>query len=842
MRPDTHRIALRAIRAVLSPAQPRQPFDVAVGPLTVTCLPSAGPTKPWPAAAGGLSEPIDGPWPPSLLVDCTWPAGRCRLELSLFRWASGKYKDDLCMRVLTGENREVIFVNVSNELDDAHDGDAVPLAARFYVSGRNRLLSNELIASLNRGLQAVLADSQLPILGAATAELCKVELPGGAVLPSADVVMKRLVQLALLKLDFIDHHQVATRGAPLVDLAPWVPPELLGALPSFDDAHAEQIDRPNYWAAGFHDRARLAAFKEANIWELGWKRTSTKPAALVAWKHFEGIKIGDRLAIKGLGGTNDLRVHYVGEVTGIDLQAGRLQLKPLVVPLYGGKGFTGKGAGNWHRTLVPVTRPDIIKTLFQEGTGLALPGTTTGTSTADDDELTTQPTDLPLNLILYGPPGTGKTYYLSTELFDAFRSHVTAADVLAQIADELTWGQAVALVLHTSGGKAPVPQLAAHPLIKAKVAATSLRSVSARLWATLQSHTVHDSQTVNYAKRSGDQYFDKDADSAWRMVVPLPDELKPYAARMKASADGASTNNYTFVTFHQAYAYEDFIEGIRPRLEAPLDSDEATLAYVLEDGVFVRACKAALRLAGYTGSLHDLCDLTPAERAQVFADAPRYAVFIDEINRGNVARIFGELITLLEDDKRLGAANELIVTLPYSRTRFGVPPNLHVIGTMNTADRSIEALDTALRRRFDFRELAPDPSQLGWDMEGDIDLEEMLTAINQRIEILYDRDHRIGHAFFMPLEQQPTLDRLRRVFRQKIIPLLQEYFYGDWGKIGLVLGEDFVRHRAAPKSPFARFTHSEATTLADKPIWELADLDKLTNKAFQRIYSDAPDA
>lgn len=447
--------------------------------------------------------------------------------------------------------------------------------------------------------------------------------------------------------------------------------------------------------------------------------------------------------------------------------------------------------------------------------------------------------NLPLNLILYGPPGTGKTYHLTRELVPRFQRTPTKADSAAELAAELTLVQAVAIALHELGGKAKAATLEQHPLFMSKYDSSKKTGRRQRLSAILNGHAIKTSTTVKQKSRLGEPYFDKQEDRTWVLVRELPEELCEVAKRLKAPILKAAHNNFAFMTFHQAFGYEDFIEGIRPKVEASGDDKEGALSYRLEDGGFMKAVRAALRLAGYQKSLHDFCGLTPAERKAQFRDAPRYAVFIDEINRGNVARIFGELITLLDEDKRLGEDNEVIVQLPYSKTRFGVPPNLHVIGTMNTADRSIEALDTALRRRFEFRELAPRPELLTFEIEGGIELDKLLSAINRRLERLRDRDHCIGHAYLCELKSDPTLERLKHVFQHRLIPLLQEYFFGDWGKIGLVLGKDFVRKRESQGDPFAEFDHENRDELAERVIWELNDIATLSNVAFQRIYNVA---
>lgn len=840
MRTDANKIALRALRSLLGGAKP---FEVVVGDTKVACSLTATPAAPWPQGAGGIDEASDGPWPSGVAVDCRWEGGGCRFLVDAFRVPSGKYVDDLCIDLRT-EQRGVVFVNFSNELEDAEDGRLVKLGVRFYLAKRKTHVAEDIASSLNEAMREALAESQLPIIGESTAELCAVQVPAGTLEPSADVVFRRLIHLALLKLDFIDWRRTRDRGAPLVDLARWLTPSQLELAARTDD-ELEEPDAPEassdgstagrqYWAGGFTVKARLEKFKAEHYWQIGWPRTSDMPAAKRTWKRFAGIKVGDYFAIKGLGGTNDLSIRYLGEVTSIDPAEGRLELRPLSLPHYKGKGPLGKGAGNWQETIVPIRRPDIVQMIF--------PGEPGGTTSLPVAGTTPVGTVVPLNLILYGPPGTGKTHRLTSELIKKFQRAPTKADSDAEIVDGLTWFQVTALALHELGGRAKVTALQTHPLVLAKYAATPMRSpVAARLWSVLQTHTVENSATVRYTQRAGDPLFDKDEDSTWRLAAPLPGELQELLAQRRTPASG-TLDDFTFVTFHQAYGYEDFIEGIRPKLEASTDEEDAQLSYHLEDGAFTRAVRAALRLAGYEGSLHDFCGLTREARAAQFASARPYAVFIDEINRGNVARIFGELITLLEDDKRLGEDNEVIVQLPYSKKRFGVPPNLHVVGTMNTADRSIEALDTALRRRFEFEELPPRYDVLDFEIEGGIEPAELLRAINRRLEKLYDRDHCIGHAYLLSLRDDPTLQGLKHVFRNRVIPLLQEYFFGDWGKIGLVLGKDFVRKRESAGKIFADFDHDDHDTFAERTTWELADIDKLSNVAFQRIYKHVADA
>ena len=311
-----------------------------------------------------------------------------------------------------------------------------------------------------------------------------------------------------------------------------------------------------------------------------------------------------------------------------------------------------------------------------------------------------------------------------------------------------------------------------------------------------------------------------------------------------------------FVTFHQSYGYEEFVEGIK----ADLESDE--IKYKLEKGIFKRLVEKALlleddfldKLDKYIVTLkHESKVLTTTEGNEftitisptngiktstnhsfskeklneinkgnlknnpdytygqyIVKDINRtinvffknYILIIDEINRGNISKIFGELISLIEPSKRIGEDEELRLTLPNSKEAFGVPSNLYIIGTMNTADRSIAQIDTALRRRFEFVEMMPNLELLeGIVIEG-IEVQEVLKAINERIEYIYDREHTIGHSYFLALKGELTKDKLDEIFRLSVIPLLSEYFYGDWADIQEVLNHNnFIKEKKLTYKP-----------------------------------------
>ena len=254
-----------------------------------------------------------------------------------------------------------------------------------------------------------------------------------------------------------------------------------------------------------------------------------------------------------------------------------------------------------------------------------------------------------------------------------------------------------------------------------------------------------------------------------------------------------------FVTFHQSYGYEEFVEGLRPKTV-----EGAGFRLVTKAGVLKRIAKRA--------------------RSPEAAGLPHVLV-IDEINRANVSKVLGELVTLLEEDKREGRPNKVTVTLPYSGDSFTLPANLHILGTMNTADRSIALLDTALRRRFEFEELLPRPKLL--KEVGGIDLPAVLRNINKRLEWLLDRDHLIGHAWLMGAKTKKDVDH---AMRHRIIPLIAEYFHDDWNKVRAVLGgtDDFVSRESLSPPPGL-----DDDTGEDRYRWTVRD--DFTDEAYGRL-------
>lgn len=367
---------------------------------------------------------------------------------------------------------------------------------------------------------------------------------------------------------------------------------------------------------------------------------------------------------------------------------------------------------------------------------------------------------IPLNQILYGPPGTGKTYSTINETLEILTSEKYKDSFVLEIENKIE--------------------------------------------SKMDTEAITRENIIRILEKAKD-----DTES----FVSSKEDRKILNEVFKAFR---TKGQIEFVTFHQSYSYEEFVEGIKPSVK------NGTVIYETKNGVFKNLCKKALE----------------------GKDKP-YILIIDEINRGNISKILGELITLIEPSKRIGADEGLQLTLPYSGESFGVPSNLYIIGTMNTADRSIALLDTALRRRFEFVEMMPDSECLKdkkiSDSGNTIELDRLLKSMNNRIEFLLDREHTIGHSYFMGVE---SIEDLRKVFKNKIIPLLQEYFYDDYAKIIAVLNDNEMIEEKKADEEILNIALNKDLVDSEKVVYEITESKDASNSKgwqswqFEKIYNN----
>ncbi len=480
-----------------------------------------------------------------------------------------------------------------------------------------------------------------------------------------------------------------------------------------------------------------------------------------------------------------------------------------------------------------------------------------------------QQLEIPLNQILYGPPGTGKTY----------NTIIKAMEILTFKSLFEKWYKDVYC---------------------------SNKNVK-EIEKTLKDYVIHIEKINNeYLLNSNIfSYFNKEDFNKLKEQILNSDYIKYNTTRNNPNSyyqhglkryeeflnwidydkiknefnDYRKQHQIEFVTFHQSYSYEEFVEGIKPDIDNWNDSTDK-LTYKGTNGVFKKICRTASEITSdnfdeiYTKFIDDLLEYDEenlfklkTSKGKTFGilvnsnknlslymgknltkwgtltknnlknisdwkyyaipiyeylkthygllthniknSSKSYVLIIDEINRGNISKIFGELITLIEDDKR----ETLSLTLPYSHEPFTVPKNLYIIGTMNTSDRSIATIDIALRRRFKFIEMMPRPELLKDKNVGDVNLEKLLKTLNERISYLLDRDHQIGHSYFMNWEKY-DVETLKNVWFDSIMPLLNEYFYSDWDKLQNVLGEakgenSFIIKIEKPKLPNADKCYGE---------------------------------
>lgn len=576
-------------------------------------------------------------------------------------------------------------------------------------------------------------------------------------------------------------------------------------------------------------------------------------------KHFLSLKKGDKIAVKSDGSPKGnqgyLKIVGIAEVVGDypyqynpDGLGHTVSVKWLEAPVSREYNLGGYGS-----TLRKVTDPQVIDLIFNHSS-----------ETADSKTGNTMSIH-PLNQIFYGPPGTGKTYSTKYEAVkiiegDNAPAETDRAEILERYNKYFNEGRIVFTTFHQS--------MSYEDFVEG-----------------IKPDTDKGSGQIRYETRPG--IFKRICETATTNFLEsqIKESIVPFSqafSRLKEDFETSADDELNIDMKRDGYQFTitDITENNIPFKKHSGGTAHSLSIKTLEDFYYGRRSEIGGLQSYYVPLAEKLREYAGKETKREI-QLQNYVLIIDEINRGNIAAILGELITLLEPDKRIGAKEEIRLDLPYSdnEVKFGVPPNLHIIGTMNTADRSVEALDTALRRRFKFTEVMPRPELLSpaymvdrllwdykdvdWDDEKYVKAEEslfnligapqelweerkhiwdardkeqplnklkefnytglnlqyLLETINTRVEQILDRDHGIGHSYLLNV---CSPEDLARVFTNEVIPLLQEYFFGDPGKIGLLLGEGFIELEKRKQDVFAPFKdYDYKTQLSSKKVWHL---------------------
>ena len=465
-----------------------------------------------------------------------------------------------------------------------------------------------------------------------------------------------------------------------------------------------------------------------------------------------------------------------------------------------------------------------------------------------------------LNSILYGPPGTGKTYSTVDHALRVLGESVPESrdEARARFQGFVKEGRIVFTTFHQSmtyedfveGIKPLEPEEGEQVVYRVEPGifrrlCTEAAFVYGEQGEATESRKVQDflvavdklietvesgSDSVTVTTRTGTEMFVEGLSSRGNLQVTHQNRNRFYAV----SREG-------LLKLHRAFPDLSKVENFVPRFRAVVAGNESAYWAVLNEVRENYLQQGEGSTENHPYSLEEKQQVVSGLDEEAYRQNVNepYVLIIDEINRGNVAEIFGELITLIEPDKRLGQSESTRVMLPYSKEWFGVPPNVHIIGTMNTADRGVEALDVALRRRFSFVEMPPQPELVRTEgaakgsngVVAGIDLAELLRTINRRLEKLLDKDHRIGHSYFLRVG---SVEDLKLAFHHKIVPLLQEYFFGDYGKMGLVLGELFFdpEDPSADGGFFAPFGDYDASPWLDRKVFSLRKISDMGEEDF----------
>lgn len=573
-----------------------------------------------------------------------------------------------------------------------------------------------------------------------------------------------------------------------------------------------------FWYGSEPDN-QLPRFQSEGIWENGFDDKYIEKV--------KGVEVGSQIAAKTSytrkkdGKTiSVLEVHGIGTVTANNGEGKRLKVdwKKNFKP------FTIDGRGAYRSTISKVNHKENIELIFGNQSK-----TETDALAYNEQDMQT---DFPLNQILFGPPGTGKTFNTinkAVSIIDNLKEkslniYYEERSDLKERFDELLiddWenpnGQIGFVTFHQSMSYEDFIEGIKPGVNDDQDVIYDIEPGVFKLMASIARDNWLDANKGTKEQLSFEEAFTK-LKEEWQenqeMKFPLKREGNDFTiigftkSSIKFKKASGGTGHTLSISTLRDYFYK--------RRE------------VRQTGVGIYYPSILDKLKSYQPSLI------------VEKEEKNYVLIIDEINRGNVSQIFGELITLIEEDKRLGKAEALEATLPYSKEKFGIPPNLFIIGTMNTADRSVEALDAALRRRFSFEEMPPKPELIETEGKlkeekgilGNINLQLVLSTINKRIEKLLDKDHLIGHSYFMSVT---SMDELKAAFQNKIIPLLQEYFFGDHGKIGLILGPYFFESiEEIEENIFVDFADYDVSGFSERSIYKMKNTSNMSEQDFNK--------
>lgn len=565
---------------------------------------------------------------------------------------------------------------------------------------------------------------------------------------------------------------------------------------------------PAYYCVGFHfygdnPTNQLPRFIKNNIWENGYDDKFTNIV--------NDVPIGSLIAAKTSYTMNEndktisvLEIHCIGKVIS-NLKNGK---KLQVEWEKNFETFVLKRKGAYRSTISKVHNQENINAIFYDREEAKL-------IIEELDLVNDNFNNFPLNQILYGAPGTGKTYTtkkLAVEIIDEKEySSETDEDrniILSRYNELASANQIYFSTFHQSMNYEDFIEGIKPETNNNKITYEVKDGIFKKI-SSIANDNIELQKIVDF---NFEESFVK-LKQEWE-----ESDIGEVEIKMKSSSFFITKIKDRNIEFRKAsggYGHNLVIKTLKE------------LAYknrIMDSGLAVYYYPLITKLKSYNSE-------------KKIVELQKYVLIIDEINRGNVSSIFGELITLLEEDKRKGNKEEIEVVLPYSQEKFSVPNNLYIIGTMNTADRSVESLDTALRRRFSFIEMPSKPEKLvdvNLEDAEEIDLKQLLDKINQRIELLIDRDHQIGHSFFINLT---NLDSLKSCFKNKIIPLLEEYFFGDFGKIGLVLGENFISVKNNNNGILAKFlAYEETDFISEKKVYQIKNCDELIVQDFISIY------